>query len=338
MSGENILGINRRRGASLQADDTLLSCSGKAEATFRGDTINAVGKKDIEGHDPNCGPVRGCGKTVAWHRFRRRQPCRLGRGRISAATHGPSRALNRDDPGQHSRSVHDNLIEAKGLVSRGWRRNDRTDCDAVAHNIRNGRPMFALHDETDLDRRYVCGRALIYVPEHGKGLRMRDQIQTGLLTLLPRLRRFAISLTGSVTDAEELVQGACERVLNKSDQVRDVARVDSWIYGIMRNLWVDEMRSRRVRRHDDLSEAGDIVGEDGVATTEGRITLAAVRRELATLPEEQRVVLVFVCVDGLSYKEAADILGIPVGTVMSRLSRGRQALYEKLSGENVTIQ
>ncbi len=162
---------------------------------------------------------------------------------------------------------------------------------------------------------------------------MRDQIQTGLLALLPRLRRFAISLTGSVTDAEELVQVACERVLNKSDQVRDVARVDSWIYGIMRNLWIDEMRSRRVRRHDDLSEAEHVVGDDGVATTEGRITLAKVRRELATLPEEQRVVLVLVCVDGLSYKESADVLGIPVGTVMSRLSRGRQALFDKLSGE-----
>ncbi len=75
---------------------------------------------------------------------------------------------------------------------------------------------------------------------------MRDQIHNGLLALLPRLRRFAISLTGSVSDAEELVQTACERVLNKSSQVRDVTRVDSWIYGIMRNLWIDELRSRRV--------------------------------------------------------------------------------------------
>ncbi len=161
---------------------------------------------------------------------------------------------------------------------------------------------------------------------------MRDQIHTGLLALLPRLRRFAISLTGSVSDAEELVQTACERVLNKSSQVRDVTRVDSWIYGIMRNLWIDELRSRRVRRHDELTEAADVIGEDGVATTEGRITLAAVRRELATLPVEQRVVLVLICVDGLSYKEAAEVLGIPVGTIMSRLSRGRQELHERLNG------
>src|SRR4051794_1420380 len=160
---------------------------------------------------------------------------------------------------------------------------------------------------------------------------MRDRIQAGLLALLPRLRRFAISLTGSVAEAEELVQGACVRVLDKSDQVRDVTRVDAWIYGIMRNLWIDELRSRRVRRHDELSEAADVVGDDGVATTEGRITLAAVRRVLATLPEEQRVVLVLVCGDGLSYKEAAEVLGIPVGTIMSRLSRGRVELQERLN-------
>ena len=159
---------------------------------------------------------------------------------------------------------------------------------------------------------------------------MRDQIQTGLLTLLPRLRRFAIALTGSVTDAEELVQGACERVLKKADQVRDVTRVDAWIYGIMRNLWTDELRSRRLRRHDDLSAAEDVAGEDGVATVEGRITLAAVRRELAALPEDQRTVLVLICVDGLSYKEAADVLEIPVGTVMSRLSRAREDLHARL--------
>jgi len=159
---------------------------------------------------------------------------------------------------------------------------------------------------------------------------MRDQIQAGLLTLLPRLRRFAIALTGSVTDGEELVQGACERALRNADQVRDVARVDAWIYGIIRNLWSDELRARRVRKHDELRAASEVIGDDGIATTEGRITLAAVRRELAALPEEQRAVLMLVCVDGLSYKEAAEVLNIPVGTVMSRISRGRLDLHARL--------
>ena len=145
---------------------------------------------------------------------------------------------------------------------------------------------------------------------------MRDQIQTGLLALLPRLRRFAVTLTGSVTDAEELVQSACERVLRKADQVREVERVDAWIYGIMRNLWVDELRSRRIRKHEDLDAASDVIGDDGTAIAEGRITLAAVRRQLAELPEDQRVVLLLVSVDGLSYREAAEVLNVPVGTVM----------------------
>jgi RNA polymerase sigma-70 factor (ECF subfamily) len=128
-------------------------------------------------------------------------------------------------------------------------------------------------------------------------------------------------------------------VLHKAVQVRDLTRIDAWIYGIMRNLWVDELRSRRVRRHDELSAASDVIGDDGVATAEGHITLSAVRRALAGLPAEQRAVLILVCVDGLSYREAADVLKIPVGTVMSRLSRGRQGLHARLArGEHkVTV-
>ena len=80
-----------------------------------------------------------------------------------------------------------------------------------------------------------------------------------------------------------------------------------------------------------MTAASDVVGDDGTAATERRITPAAVRRELAALPEEQRVVLVLVCVDGLTYKEAAEVLKVPVGTIMSRLSRGRQDLHERLN-------
>ena len=160
---------------------------------------------------------------------------------------------------------------------------------------------------------------------------MAEEIRSGLLALLPRLRRFAIALTGSSHDADELVQGACERVLRNSDQLRDQTRADAWIYGIMRNLWVDEMRSRRVRRHEDIDSAAGIVGDDGVATADGKLALADVRRALARLPAEQRTVMVLICVDGLSYKEAADVIGVPIGTVMSRLSRGRQELHSLLN-------
>jgi RNA polymerase sigma-70 factor (ECF subfamily) len=130
-----------------------------------------------------------------------------------------------------------------------------------------------------------------------------------------------------------VVQATCERVLSRLGQLRDHARLDAWVYGIMRNMWIDEVRSRRVRRHDELTAASNVVGQDGEAVAEDRITLAMVRRTLAQLSEEQRSVLMLVCVDGLTYKEAAEVLGIPLGTVMSRLSRARQELHARLSDQ-----
>jgi RNA polymerase sigma-70 factor (ECF subfamily) len=159
-----------------------------------------------------------------------------------------------------------------------------------------------------------------------------QDLRPALTALLPRLRRFALALTGSGADADELVQAACERVLRRAGQLRDQSRMDAWIYGIMRNLWIDEIRARRVRRHDDLEAAHHVVGTDGEAAAEGRITLAAVRNALQSLSADRRAVLILVCVDGLSYQEAASVLGIAVGTVMSRVSRARQELHERLSG------
>ena len=161
---------------------------------------------------------------------------------------------------------------------------------------------------------------------------MRDDMRTALVGLLPRMRRFGIALTGSVTDADELVQDACERAIRRADQLRDGSRLDAWLYGIMRNRWTDEVRWRRIRRHDGLEAAEATMGEDGERSADARMTLEAVRRALATLPTEQRVVLVLVCVDGLSYKETADVLGIAIGTVMSRLARGRKELHGALTG------
>lgn len=167
---------------------------------------------------------------------------------------------------------------------------------------------------------------------------MASDLRAALVALMPRLRRFGIALTGSRTDADDLVQNACERVLRRGDQLRDEARTDAWMYGIMRHLWLDEVRARRVRRHDDLSAAEDVAGESGERLVEGRMTLESVRQALGGLPAEQRSVLMLVCVDGLSYKEAAAVLGIPVGTIMSRLSRGRQDLFARLErrGGSVT--
>ena len=168
---------------------------------------------------------------------------------------------------------------------------------------------------------------------------MGKDLRQALTALLPRLRRFGLALTGSRSDADDLVQNTCERVLLRSDQLREQTRLDAWLYGIMRNIWIDELRHRKIRRHDDLDAAAGVMGEDGQAVADGRITLSVVRRVMNDLPAEQRAVLMLVCVDGLSYKETAEALSIPMGTVMSRLSRARLDLHERLTspGDGGTV-
>jgi RNA polymerase sigma-70 factor (ECF subfamily) len=103
------------------------------------------------------------------------------------------------------------------------------------------------------------------------------------------------------------------------------------MYRIMRNCWIDEVRSRQ-RRSETFApeEAGLGVGDDGDRHVEARVELAAVDRAMAALPVEQREVIALVLVEGLAYREAADILGVPMGTLTSRLVRGRQALMAQL--------
>jgi RNA polymerase sigma-70 factor (ECF subfamily) len=158
-----------------------------------------------------------------------------------------------------------------------------------------------------------------------------DDIQSRMIDLLPRLRRFALALTGDRDKADDLVQDTCERALAHLDQWKPGTSLDSWMYRIAQNIWVDHHRGRRARGDQrQLDEAENLVGEDGRNVTESRLTLAAVNEGIARLPVEQQVLVAMVCVEGISYKEAAAILGIPIGTVMSRLSRARQALYAAL--------
>lgn len=164
----------------------------------------------------------------------------------------------------------------------------------------------------------------------GRGAVM-DEIQSRMIELLPRLRRFALALTGEKDKADDLVQDTCERALAHLDQWKPGTSLDSWMYRIAQNIWVDHHRSRKTRGEQfQLDEAENIAGEDGRNVTESRLTLAAVNEGIARLPPDQQVLIAMVCVEGISYKEAASILDIPIGTVMSRLSRARQALYAAL--------
>jgi RNA polymerase sigma-70 factor (ECF subfamily) len=146
-----------------------------------------------------------------------------------------------------------------------------------------------------------------------------------MLDVLPRLRRFARSLTGNRHDGDDLMQATAERVLERG--VPADAEVLPWMFKVCRNLWIDELRARQVRvraaSRPELAEEPVVSGE---AVVLGELTLREVEHALAMLPEEQRAVLVLVAVEGLSYREAAAVLDIPIGTVMSRLARARGAL------------
>lgn len=152
-----------------------------------------------------------------------------------------------------------------------------------------------------------------------------------LAALLPRMRRFARSITFHREDADDLVQVAMERALGRSEQYTEGTRLDSWLFRIIRNAWIDEVRSR-VRRDAVFApeEEGEHVGHDGAAALQQRL---AVQKAMSLLSEEHRMVIGLVLVDGLPYKEAAAVLEIPIGTLTSRLARAREALQNLLSDE-----
>ena len=152
-----------------------------------------------------------------------------------------------------------------------------------------------------------------------------------MLALLPRLRRFARSLTRDLPDADDLCQLAVERALKSRDQWQPGTRLDAWMYRIMRNSWIDEARARTRRAQTFAPEEdGMDVGDDGYEAIERNVAISEVDRAMAKLPDEQREVIALVLVEGLAYKEAAEILDIPMGTLTSRLVRGRQALVQML--------
>ena len=160
---------------------------------------------------------------------------------------------------------------------------------------------------------------------------MAVDIREEIVAFLPRLRRFAYSLTGNLADGDDLVQDACVRALDRAHQWQEGTRIDSWMFRIAQNLWIDKARAAKVR-HDAKStmHLDAELNDTSQDAAEHRLALQAVNDGIAALPADQQVVIALVCVDGLSYREAADAVGVPIGTVMSRLSRARQTLHKKL--------
>jgi RNA polymerase sigma-70 factor (ECF subfamily) len=163
---------------------------------------------------------------------------------------------------------------------------------------------------------------------------MNDDLPKILPSLLPRLWRFGLRLTANEADAEDLVHRACLRALERSHQLRPDSSALSWLFSIMHSIWLNELRSRQIRRQagfewdDDAVEA---IADPNAVNPENALFYRQVIAAVNALPDAQRAVMLLVAVEGLSYQEAADILDIPMGTVMSRLARARMTIGERFN-------
>ena len=154
-----------------------------------------------------------------------------------------------------------------------------------------------------------------------------DSFEAELSALLPRLRRFAHGLSRNPADADDLTQMTIERALRSKAQWQPGSRLDSWLYKIMRNLWIDTVRSRgRKENREAPADEAEMIGHDPRPGIEASIDLQRVMAAMEQLPGEQREVIALILIEGFGYREAAELLDLPIGTVSSRLVRGRTAL------------
>lgn len=161
-----------------------------------------------------------------------------------------------------------------------------------------------------------------------------EAFKAAIVAVLPRLRRFCASLAGGIDAGDDLLQGTVERALSRAEQWQAGTRMDSWLFRIAQNLAIDQARSRKTRGQQvDVDVLDERIGEDGRDIVEQRSDLAAARRAMAALSEEQRMVMTLVVLDGRSYRETAEFLDIPIGSVMSRLARARAAVDAQLRGQ-----
>jgi len=164
-------------------------------------------------------------------------------------------------------------------------------------------------------------------------------VHARIVAFLPRLRRFCRVLTGAQDRADDLVQATVERALQRIEQWQEGTNLESWMFRIARNMHIDQIRMQAGRgRHVDIDEAETVADRDALSGLEARSDLERVQGAMRTLPEEQRTLLSLVVLEEMSYREAAELLDIPIGTVMSRLARARRALDLALHGPAGTVQ
>ena len=154
----------------------------------------------------------------------------------------------------------------------------------------------------------------------------RLEVRDGLQSSLARLWRYALVLSKARDAADDLVQATCLRAIERADQFIPGTRIDRWLFAILRSIWLNEIRSQRIREGGGVVDAEDALISDGVREMEANITASAVLRAISRLPGAQRETILLVDAEGYSYAEAATAFGVPIGTIMSRLAAGRAAL------------
>jgi RNA polymerase sigma-70 factor (ECF subfamily) len=162
-----------------------------------------------------------------------------------------------------------------------------------------------------------------------------DGLSAALPALLPRLWRFALRLTADRHDAEDLLQRTCLRALERRHQLQPGTSPLSWMFSIAHSVWLNEVRSRQIRNHASLQWNEELLETLADTSTPDPETDALHRQILGAvnrLPDAQRAVMLLVAVEGLSYREAAEALQVPIGTIMSRLARARLTIGETFSG------
>ena len=160
---------------------------------------------------------------------------------------------------------------------------------------------------------------------------MAEDFNTRLIQLLPNLRRFALSLCRSRDIADDLVQQTCQKAIASKALFETGTRFEAWLFRILRNTWIDTIRRHQTEGSTvDIDQTPDTPRYDGETAAESRLMLKRTFSAIQTLPDDQREVLILVCIEELSYKEVANIIDAPIGTVMSRLARARKKLSERL--------
>lgn len=156
-----------------------------------------------------------------------------------------------------------------------------------------------------------------------------ENLPSLLPAMLPRLWAFSLRLCGNQHDAEDVLQRACVRGLERASQLQPGTSPLSWMFSIVHSTWINELRARSVRSRSSMEWDDNFletVADPGARNPEATMLSGEIIAAVERLPEAQRIVMLLVAVEGLSYAEAADTLGVPIGTIMSRLSRARQTI------------